>query len=122
MQVKYRKKLSAGAGLAARLMSEFMWQPAFSLLTGSLPIPELPALAVGPGQRFTVAQAELNLETDGKLQLAEGDAAGLTLYIDGQKWDAVTASQQKLAAGKHRLTVVVNTAVTPTKSIAFIQQ
>jgi len=81
------------------------WLPAYSLVSGSLPLEDLPA---GPGVP-AIARCEVEVTTPGKAVLALNSAEGLSFWIDGRKSVGIGAEiPLDLAAGTHTLTFGVD--------------
>ena len=81
------------------------WLPAYSLVSGMLPLENLPA---GPGVP-AIARCEVEVTTPGKGVLALNSPEGLAFWIDGQKLVTVGAEiPLDLAAGTHTLTFAVD--------------
>ncbi|MDR3638732.1 MAG: HEAT repeat domain-containing protein [Isosphaeraceae bacterium] len=83
------------------------WDPAYSQVSGILPIGAVPAIKPG---RLGFARAQIDVSTPGRIRLALNSAKGLTLWLD----DTPVAAQDEVildvAAGLHTLTLAVDTA------------
>jgi hypothetical protein len=70
--------------LAATGDKALLWQPAYSNVSGSLPIGELPAMRVHANlPRTAFVRFAVNVSSPGKIELAFDDVTGLKLWLDG---------------------------------------
>jgi len=85
------------------------WAPAYTLVSGTLPLEALP---VGSGQPVGFAQANIDVTTAGKVRLAFNSVKGLGLWVDGQAVDLKEPEAiLDLPRGMRTLTLRVGTAV-----------
>jgi putative heme-binding domain-containing protein len=84
------------------------WQPAYSEVSGILPLSALPANAVGPrGSPVGFARTELDVSTAGPVKIAFDNPAGLSLWVDGSKVEMNPEVTLDLKTGVHTITLAV---------------
>jgi putative heme-binding domain-containing protein len=81
------------------------WPPAYSLVSGGLPVSEIAA----KGKPIGYARGEINVATAGKIRLAFNDVTGLAAWIDDRKIDLSGGATVELTSGIHTLTVRMDT-------------
>lgn len=86
----------------------YPWTIAYSQVSGSLPLADLP-VAVKMYPWFPkIAQADLQLDTDGTITLGLPAAKGILLVIDDKKYEELTPEMKfPLKAGKHVVSLLV---------------
>jgi putative heme-binding domain-containing protein len=94
----------------------FRWRTAFSAVSGSLPLGELPDLPVrnwnaNQGAGISFARTEIEVTQPGDAQLAIDSTDGLQLWIGEQPVELQPAIPVNLPAGRHRLTLAVDRSV-----------
>ena len=103
---------STGVGVSTLATGDptFHWAPAYSLVSGSLPLNELPAIPINTGEpgRFAIARARLDVSTPGPVRLRLDSPAGLTLWVDQKRVDPKETIDLDLAPGLHTLTFAVD--------------
>jgi putative heme-binding domain-containing protein len=99
-----------GSGDSAALT----WSPAYSEVSGTLPLANLPAIALGalPGTGAEVgatgfARCQLDVSTPGRVRLALNSVRGLSLWVDGTAVEPKPVLDLELDAGVHTLTSAV---------------
>ncbi len=106
-----RDRLGAVAAPAAA----FTWLPAYSVVGGDLPTDGLPAFRAHANSPLTaVVRFHVDVTTAGKVKLKLGDAAGLTVWVDGTPLDTAAGGVVEWGVGTHAVTVAVETATRPT--------
>ena len=94
---------------AAQERQEFVWQPVYSLVSGELPVDDLPAFEVQPSHPKTAfLRAQLEVTNAGEVELQFNSATGLTLWVDGQPTPVSDRVVLNMAIGVHTLTFAVN--------------
>lgn len=89
---------------------KFPWSIAHSSVNGSLPLREVPVVAGLYPWLPKVAQFDLHMDAPGKVRLGFNVTKAIILIVDDKKFDEVTPEMTlDLAAGKHVVTVVVQT-------------
>ena len=93
----------------ARPGAAISWVPAYSLVSGDLPLTELPQFQPHKTQPpYSVARFQLDVTTAGKVKLLLNDPVGLSLWVDGVPLDAAKEMTPTLKAGVRTVTVAVN--------------
>jgi putative heme-binding domain-containing protein len=88
---------------------EFTWEPAYSRVSGDLPLTGLPTYEVHKGQPpTTFLRTEIEVTTPGKVQLVVGNPQGVALWVDGKPTSLAEKTTLDLAAGRHALTLAVD--------------
>lgn len=87
------------------------WQPAYSLVSGELPLAGLPTIrARGDQPVITAVQFDLVVSTPGEVALGFDSPEGLSIWIDGEPIAAEERIAQHLDRGTHTVTLVVDIA------------
>jgi putative heme-binding domain-containing protein len=98
-------RLAAAAGSDPALM----WVPAYSQVSGSLPLDALARIAFrSDANAVSVARCQLEVTTPGKVRLRLNSAQGVTAWMDGQPLEATAAMVVDLASGVHTLTIAID--------------
>ena len=85
------------------------WEPAYSLVSGNLPLANLPQFVVHEGNApATFLRTEIEVTTPGKVKLAVNNATGVAFWLDGKSLPLAAATELDLPTGKHRLTFAVD--------------
>jgi putative heme-binding domain-containing protein len=78
------------------------WLPAYSRVSGNLPLQELPTVIYPIGQvRVNFVRTQIDVTTGGKVALAIQAPAGSSLWIDGQSLDIGPEVEVNLPPGQH---------------------
>ena len=100
-----RQRIAAATGNDPALT----WSAAYSMVSGSLPLEEVPAMRIWKDTPpLSVVRCQLDVTTGGKAKLRFGSAKGLTLWFDGNPVDAKEDVVLDLPTGLHTLTVAVD--------------
>jgi putative heme-binding domain-containing protein len=94
----------ASLGKALREDAGLSWSPAYSLVSGYLPLAEV----AGPGHDTAVVRCQIDVASPGKIQLAFNNTEGLRLWVDGA---AVPASERvplEVSRGTHAVAVRID--------------
>jgi putative heme-binding domain-containing protein len=88
---------------------DFGWKPVFSLVSGQLPVEDLPVFSpfndIDP---TAFLRTRLEATTAGPVTLKFGDVAGLQLWLDDQRLEPAPTVEIDLEPGVHRLFVGVS--------------
>jgi hypothetical protein len=85
------------------------WSSAYSLVSGALPLDELPRFRIWQDNPLmSVVRCQLDVSTGGPARLRFGSATGLTLWLDGTPVDAKEQIVLDLTPGLHTLTVAID--------------
>jgi putative heme-binding domain-containing protein len=100
-----RERIAAATGSDPALT----WGPAYSLVSGSFPLDDLPKTRIWNGTPFlSVVRCQLDVTTPGKAKLRFNSAQDLTLWLDGNPVDAKEDVVLDLTTGLHTLTVAID--------------
>ena len=103
-----RQRLAAVAGSDNGLS----WSPAYSLVSGGLPVDELPTFTTSRGgPQMAVVRFRYEQTTAGPVKLAFDSPAGLTAWADGRPVAVAAQTVLDLNEGTHTITVAVDTGV-----------
>ena len=81
------------------------WGPAYSAVSGDLPTDAAPTFKWNQNAPLlSVVRFQLDVTTAGKVKLALNEAAGLTIWIDGNPVEPAASLALDLAAGVHTVT------------------
>ena len=83
-----------------------LWQPAYALVPGTLPLDELAAQAGGP---VLYLRGEVNVTAAGPVEFRLGSSEGVSAWVDGKPAEGATFAAE-LEPGVHALTLRVDTA------------
>ena len=96
--------------------SGLVWSPAYSQVSGTLPLDTLPTIKIGalPGSGAEVGQVgfarcQVDVSTPGRVRLAINSVKGLSLWVDGMTTDPKPTLDLDLTSGIHTLTFAVRT-------------
>jgi putative heme-binding domain-containing protein len=85
------------------------WAPAYSLVSGDLPLDAAPSFKGNQAAPPTsVVRFQVEVTTAGKARLAFNDPTGLTVWVDGTPLDPAGDRVADLSAGVHAVTVAVD--------------
>jgi len=87
--------------------SSLSWSPAYSLVSGLLPLDALVPLP-GKSGKVGLASTQLDVSTAGQVKISLNSSSDLSLWIDGNKVEPKTESLIDLSAGLHTFTVLVD--------------
>ena len=98
---------------AAQDDAAFSWLPAYSTVSGELPLGVLPEFRVrfraGEGDRGAAfARCELDVSHPGACKLRLNSAGGLSCWLDGEPIEVFPETVLELTQGRHRLTLAVD--------------
>ncbi|WP_422930628.1 PVC-type heme-binding CxxCH protein [Singulisphaera sp. PoT] len=87
--------------------SSLTWNPAYSLVSGTLPLDAFQPVA-GKSGKVGLASTVLDVSTAGSVKIGLNSPANLTLWVDGNKVEPKTDALIELSAGLHTFTVLVD--------------
>jgi putative heme-binding domain-containing protein len=87
-----------------------IWEPLYTQVDGSIPLNELPVIRRGGNSgQVSVIRAEIDVSSEGTLELHFNSTAGLTIWVDGVRTEPSKARPNVLtrefARGKHTLSL-----------------
>jgi putative heme-binding domain-containing protein len=83
------------------------WSPAYSLVSGALPLADVPGLKIGEGAGVVFLQTQLEASAAARVKLELSTTEGLRLWLDGRPLTVAGSVELDLAAGVHTLTLAV---------------
>ncbi len=91
----------------------FVWQPAYSRVSGELPLNDLPKIMYrGPFQKapsgLNFLKFSIDVGTAGEVELALNSIDGVTIWLDGVQIETAASTTLDLKAGQHRVTLMVS--------------
>jgi putative heme-binding domain-containing protein len=87
----------------------FLWSPAYSVVTGTLPSDAVPGLELAKGAGLVgLVRCQLDATTGGKVKLLLNSIAGLRLWVDGAPTEVSEHAIVDLATGVHTLTFALD--------------
>src|SRR6185436_2024132 len=86
------------------------WVPAYSTVSGDLPVDSLPTWRLGQGPLSAVARFQLDVTTAGKVKLRFRDPAGLSVWVNGTPVESAAEVVVDLPAGLQTITAAFETA------------
>ncbi len=103
-----------GNGYGSSSGSALTWSPAYSEVSGTLPLDAMPVVTLGalPGSGAELgatgfARFQIDVSTPGAVRLAFNSTRGLSLWMDGTAIEPRESIDIDLSSGVHTLTVVV---------------
>lgn len=103
------KLLEAGVEGAIKADSGLRWDPAYSQVSGVLPVDNLPKIK--PSAKLpptSLVRCEFDVSTGGKLKLAMPKASSLKAWIDDRPLEAESNWEFEVEPGRHWLTLSIN--------------
>jgi putative heme-binding domain-containing protein len=98
-------------GSAASADPGLNWSPAYSIVSGLLPLESMPLLRYRQDMApLAFARCQLDVSTAGKVKLQLKSAAGLFLWLDGVPVEPAETPVFDLASGTHTLTLAIDPA------------
>ncbi len=91
----------------------YTWEPAYSRVSGELPLDELPWLKAplrsvpNPDEKVSFIRTEIEVTTPGEVGLKFSGINGLTGFIDGKTTELKPELTVNLAKGRHNLTLAI---------------
>jgi putative heme-binding domain-containing protein len=91
----------------------FKWQPAYSRVSGDLPLTDQPkvmykAQSKSAPSGLNFLRFSLEVRTAGKVELSLNSTAGVTVWLNGVSLEATVATPLDLKTGRHRVTLMVS--------------
>ena len=85
------------------------WQAHYSLVSGDMPLANLPKFVVHNGQPQTAfVRTELDVSTAGQVGIKFGNIRGLMFWIDGKPMSVKTEMPLDLSSGRHVVTLAID--------------
>jgi putative heme-binding domain-containing protein len=108
--VLHRERLGAITSAAS-----LSWAPAYSLVSGDLPLDSAPAFKNREGTPTSAVRFQVEVTTAGKMKLTFNDTAGLSVWVGDAPFDLSGNRELDVKPGVHTITVVVDrrTRTTP---------
>lgn len=89
--------------------AEMNWTPAYSKVDGGLPVQELPLVELDNGEKYSVISFELDVLSEGNVNLAFNSTEGITAWADQRSIDSSGDKYEvNLSKGIHKFTLAVN--------------
>jgi putative heme-binding domain-containing protein len=102
-----RSGLSAATGKEPGLT----WVPAYSTVSGTLPVAHLPRLRLEwSGPAYSVVRVQIDAAEASKVRLKVGATKGLSAWLDGKSLLVREVIELNLSRGLHTLTIAINNA------------
>lgn len=106
---------TSGQGYGSSNSAALTWSPAYSRVSGELPLADLPAIKLGalPGSGAEVgatgfARCQIDVSTAGKVRLLLNATRGLRVWIDGIAAEPRETMDVDLSTGLHTITFAVS--------------
>ncbi len=107
-----RALLTQGLNSVVKDEPALTWEPAYSTVRGSLPVRELPRLAVGQGRMpLAVVRFQLEITTAGPVLLRLGPDQGLTMWVNQRPTPVEETMILDLPIGLHTITLGLDLSV-----------
>jgi putative heme-binding domain-containing protein len=103
----HRERLGAVAAPDATLA----WEPVYSLVSGDLPLDDVPTFKNREGMATSVVRFHIDVSTAGKVRLNLNDPAGLTVWVNGTPLIPTGDRVADLSRGTHAVTIAVDRTV-----------
>lgn len=104
-----KKVREDGLGHIVKENAEIRFQPAYSKVSGDLPIEELPVIEVNAGKRYSFVKFELEVLSKGNVKLGLNSTAGVTAWVGPKPLklqdQGVVAD---LSQGIHQITLAID--------------
>jgi len=85
------------------------WKPAYSLVSGKLPLEDIPRMPAYGNRELSFARFEVSVSTPGKIGLRLNSAAGLKMWVNELEQGEVSREVEvELGRGNHWITVSVD--------------
>jgi putative heme-binding domain-containing protein len=115
------KLRAASNALASTADPALSWTPAYSHVSGSLPIDELPKHNRFQGETFGYARFQIEATTAGKVALKFEDPTGLEMWVDQSVLKPQKLTELTLTAGVHTITLAVDLKRTAPLRIELVE-
>ncbi|MFH5833786.1 PVC-type heme-binding CxxCH protein [Halalkalibaculum sp. DA384] len=98
-----------GINFPAQNRTELSWQPAYSKVSGDLPVKELPVMEVEGGQEYSFVRFELEVLSGGNVEFVFNSTEGITAWAGEEMIKKVNGSfTAELTKGTHEVTLAIN--------------
>ena len=104
-----RNVVAEGPGYTTKDNAKVAWQPAYSKVSGDLPVDELPVVEVAPGKRLSFVRFDIEVVSKGNVNLVMNPTAGLSVWA-GQKPLKLTdrGVTDVFSPGIHAITIAID--------------
>ncbi|GAB3928993.1 PVC-type heme-binding CxxCH protein [Larkinella terrae] len=104
-----KKVLTDGPGFIVKDNAKVFWQPAYSKVSGELPLDELPVVEASAAKRYSFVRFDIEVVSRGNVSLALNSTAGTSAWI-GQKPVKLTdrGLVAELSQGVHTITLAID--------------
>ena len=107
-----KKITTDGVAYIVKDNAKVVWQPAYSKVSGELPVDELPVIDINATKRYSFVRFELEVVSKGNVNLAMNTTAGITAWVGSKPLKlgdrGVVAD---LSQGIHTITLAVDKTV-----------
>ncbi len=98
---------SLGLAHVATSPMDFEWQNAYTLVSGQLPVEDLPVVSAGPQQKFRFVRGEFEVATSGVQGMKVSALAGIQIWFDGEPMSPEQLEALTPTEGRHVVTIAV---------------
>ncbi|ODS79316.1 MAG: dehydrogenase [Cytophagaceae bacterium SCN 52-12] len=103
------KKIRKEGIQAAASNNKLGFQPNYSMVSGALPIGELPLLETGADKRYSFVRFQVEVLTPGQVSFGFNDPGGITAWADGKPLPlSSNQAGAALSQGLHQITLAVD--------------
>lgn len=103
---------SLGLVHVATSPGDFAWQSAYSLVSGDLPLADLPVVSAGPQQRFRLLRAEFTVGATAAQGLKLSPRADVQVWVDGEAMSVEQLEASTFTEGRHVITIALPESTT----------
>ncbi|WP_332368339.1 hypothetical protein [Spirosoma telluris] len=104
-----RKIGTDGPGYIVKENAKVLWQPAYSKVSGELPLDELPVIDANTGKRYSFARFDIEVVSKGNVNLEMNSTAGLNAWVGSKPLKLTDRGVvTDLPQGIHTITVAVD--------------
>lgn len=99
-----------GIKFPAQNRTELSWQPAYSKVSGDLPIEELPVLKIENGENYSFITFELEILSSGNVDFTFNSTEGITTWARGDLLEKIDENvlMAEFTKGTHEVTLAIN--------------
>lgn len=99
-----------GINFPAQNQTELSWQPAYSKVSGDLPIEELPVLKIENGENYSFITFELEILSSGNVDFTFNSTEGITTWARGDLLEKIDENvlMAEFTKGTHEVTLAIN--------------
>jgi putative heme-binding domain-containing protein len=104
-----RKILAEGPGYVTKDNAKVSWQPAYSKVSGDLPLDELAVVEVSAGKQYSFVRFDIEVISKGNVNLAVNSTAGLSAWVGSKPLKLTNQGiVADFAQGVHSITVAID--------------